>query len=171
MIQRRHLLRAGALAPLVVLAGELNGCALGAAVTGAGQDITAVLAGLKTLVQGLNNLLPANVATQVQTWLTEVESLAGGLLNPSPTTPAAPSQFISVIEQILGVVAALPVIPPPFNLVSGAIAALLPTIAGWFNLNPPTVSAHLRAAAPHGALPWPAMTVGQARHILHDLAH
>lgn len=157
MISRRTMLSATALAP----AAALVGCATGG-VSSAVSDINLVLQGLAKVIPGLQGAgvaLPGGVSwAQLQTWLANAQAAATAVASGT-TGMTAGQQFLSAAESILGVLASIPLIPPPWNAVVGAAAVLLPIIAAALGGATPPSAVKLMARVP-------SMTVAEARAIL-----
>lgn len=154
LIARRTLLAVTAFVP----AAALVGCAGGATVSTVVADINLVLNGLKSVLPGLTSLIPAATMAQLQTWLADAQAAASAVASGTTGTTAG-QQFLSAVESILGVLASLPLIPPPFNAIVGAAAVLLPIIVSALGLATPPSAVKLMAKVP-------SMTVAEARAIL-----
>lgn len=153
-VARRTVMAIGALLPVIATA-----CA-GGGVTSAVSDINLVLQGLQKVIPGLQTagVISSGTATQLQIWLADAQAAATAVANGTTGTTAG-QQFLSAVESILGVLAALPVIPPPWNALVSAAAVLLPIIAAALGLGTPPSAVKLMARTP-------SMTVAEARAIL-----
>lgn len=120
-LARRTLLQLTALTPVAAVVGCNN-------TPQVLTDVQLVLTGVQNFVPNLKSLLPGAVYTQVTTWLTQAQTAAAALTK-SLTNASAATAFVTVVQDILNVVATLNVVPPPWGEIVDAVATLLPVVA------------------------------------------
>ena len=131
-------------------------------------DLSGAISGLQTAVPALikadPSLIPANAASKIVTYLAEAGTALGSI------TPASPSattlqQVETYLNDTLDVLAAIPVIPAPYNLLIEAAAAVAPEVEAYVNTLLPAAASGRPASAKAEALA-KGMTLERARQIL-----
>lgn len=108
-------------------------------------DAELVIGGFQKVLPGL---LAAGVITQAQydqatTWLATAQHAVASLGSVNGIT--AGQVFLSAVENILSMLAGLPMIPAPWNALVAAASVLVPIIAAALGLQPPPAAAKLMA--------------------------
>ncbi len=170
-ISRRALLGATALVPLA-----LAGCAgqtaaqVSAAIV---ADLTGALRGVVNTVPGIVKADPTLLSPALQAKVTSQATQGLGVLAAVQTsmaaTVAAPAlaKAEADLNAVLGALAAVPLIPPPYSLIIAAAAVVAPAIEGYISGVTGAAGAPPNAAAVRIVVHYaPTMTTAQAKAIL-----
>ena len=158
------------LSALAAASGTLVACGT------TGPTSAQVVADIQGAISGLSNMLPTllkadpklispSIAGSITSALSAASSALSGI-NPASPSASTLQTVETYLNDALDVLAALPVIPPPYNLVVQAAAVVAPELEAFVNGMLPPAAAKARPVSTKAKALGGGMSLDRARAIL-----